>query len=242
MTGRSRPDFMVTGLIPNTGYMISVFSVNPKGPSDRMVLQAFTAKSDELFETSESALTNMDGFQVCRNVEKIPFYWQKDTNWVQCSNKIYKKFFKKSNWAYVTFYKMFFNVFQFTPILGILVTVGAAIGIVFLSISAYFCVRKKSYASSSVPKSPESRPNNTTYSVGYSVGGNVVITESNVAMKKDSLDFNTSTRHNPDVIPMANGKSGRFLNMTAKNRFFNNKQPQIPLKYITFLFFLIFRW
>ena len=64
ITGRSRPDFVLTGLIPDTGYMISVFSVNAKGQSDRMVLQAYTQKSDQLFETNESALTNMDGFQV----------------------------------------------------------------------------------------------------------------------------------------------------------------------------------
>ena len=64
LDGRTRPDFMLTGLIPDTGYTISVFAVNPKGQSDRMVLQAYTQKSDQLFETNESALTNMDGFQV----------------------------------------------------------------------------------------------------------------------------------------------------------------------------------
>ena len=64
LTGRSRPDFVLTGLIPDTGYTISVYALNPKGQSDRMVLQAYTQKSDQLFETNESALTNMDGFQV----------------------------------------------------------------------------------------------------------------------------------------------------------------------------------
>ena len=64
ITARARPDFMLTGLIPDTGYMISVYAVNAKGQSDRMVLQAYTQKSDQLFETNESALTNMDGFQV----------------------------------------------------------------------------------------------------------------------------------------------------------------------------------
>ena len=86
MTGRNRPDFMLTGLIPDTGYMISVYAVNAKGQSDRMVLQAYTQKSDQLFETNESALTNMDGFQL-------------------------------------------------TPVFGILMTVGCAMAIVFLSIS-----------------------------------------------------------------------------------------------------------
>lgn len=64
LTGRVRPDFMLTGLIPDTGYMISVYAVNLKGRSDRMTLQAYTQKSDQLFETNESALTNLDGFQV----------------------------------------------------------------------------------------------------------------------------------------------------------------------------------
>ena len=77
---------LVTGLTPNTGYMISVYAVNAKGESDRMVIQAYTQKSDQLFETNESALTNMDGFQL-------------------------------------------------TPIFGILMTVGCAMAIVFLSIS-----------------------------------------------------------------------------------------------------------
>ena len=77
---------MLTGLTPNTGYMISVYAVNAKGESDRMVIQAYTQKSDQLFETNESALTNMDGFQL-------------------------------------------------TPVFGILMTVGCAMAIVFLSIS-----------------------------------------------------------------------------------------------------------
>ena len=41
-----------------------MYAVNKKGNSDRMVLQAYTQKSDQLIETYESALTNMDGFQV----------------------------------------------------------------------------------------------------------------------------------------------------------------------------------
>jgi len=100
MSGKHRPDFMLTGLIPDTGYMISVYAVNAKGQSDRMVLQAYTQKSDQLFETNESALTNMDGFQL-------------------------------------------------TPVFGVLMTVGCSMAIVFLSISAYFCVRKRSPRGSS---------------------------------------------------------------------------------------------
>lgn len=54
----------MTGLKPDTGYMITIIASNPKGYSDRRVLQAFTIKSDgltQLIETNESALaTNMD--------------------------------------------------------------------------------------------------------------------------------------------------------------------------------------
>ena len=66
LSNPSRPNFYVTGLHPDTGYMISVMAQNAKGHSDRMMLQAFTLKSDglrQLFETSESALaTNMDDY------------------------------------------------------------------------------------------------------------------------------------------------------------------------------------
>ena len=58
------PSFYLTGLKPDTGYMISIVASNSKGYSDRRVLQAFTIKSDgltQLIETNESALaTNMD--------------------------------------------------------------------------------------------------------------------------------------------------------------------------------------
>ena len=67
MTGQIKPDFILTDLIPDTGYMISVYAFNNKGKSDRMVLQAYTQSSEQLFETNESALTNMDGFQVILN-------------------------------------------------------------------------------------------------------------------------------------------------------------------------------
>ncbi len=179
---------MVTGLHPDTGYVVSVFSSNSKGKSDRMNLQAFTLKSSELFETSESALTNMDGFQL-------------------------------------------------TPILGVLLIVGGAMTIVFLAISAYFCVRKNSDPGSTSsggsgdqnqgnapPPSSRLAKNATTvngnakvtppssdqnhrlpqpptdnghssFSVGYTVtngsDGRVVITDSN------NLDLNCG----PDVVP-----------------------------------------
>ena len=67
MTGQIKPDFILTDLKPDTGYMISVYAFNNKGKSDRMVLQAYTQSSEQLFETNESALTNMDGFQVILN-------------------------------------------------------------------------------------------------------------------------------------------------------------------------------
>ena len=64
ITNPSVPSFYLTGLKPDTGYMITIIASNPKGYSDRRVLQAFTIKSDgltQLIETNESALaTNMD--------------------------------------------------------------------------------------------------------------------------------------------------------------------------------------
>ena len=64
MTNPTSPSFYLTGLTPDTGYMIAIVASNPKGYSDRRALQAFTIKSDgltQLIETNESALaTNMD--------------------------------------------------------------------------------------------------------------------------------------------------------------------------------------
>ena len=152
MTGRIKPDFILTGLIPDTGYMISVYAVNTKGHSDRMVLQAYTQKSDQLFETNESALTNMDGFQI-------------------------------------------------TPIFGILMTVGCAAAVLFLSISAYFCIRRRPNNHGSTTNStsnyrPTTGPPTT---VGYnSSNGNVVIRETNALPKK---------KENPDIVPNTNPNS-----------------------------------
>ena len=55
-----RPSFLVTGLRPDTGYVVSVTSSNAKGASEARMVQAFTLKSDglrQLIETSESALS-----------------------------------------------------------------------------------------------------------------------------------------------------------------------------------------
>ena len=64
ITNPNVPSFYLTGLKPDTGYMITIVASNPKGYSDRRVLQAFTIKSDgltQLIETNESALaTNID--------------------------------------------------------------------------------------------------------------------------------------------------------------------------------------
>ena len=64
ITNPKVPNFYLTGLKPDTGYVITIIASNPKGYSDRRVLQAFTIKSDgltQLIETNESALaTNMD--------------------------------------------------------------------------------------------------------------------------------------------------------------------------------------
>ena len=63
-TNPTSPSFYLTGLKPDTGYVITIVATNAKGYSDRRVLQAFTIKSDgltQLIETNESALaTNMD--------------------------------------------------------------------------------------------------------------------------------------------------------------------------------------
>lgn len=53
------PRFYVTGLRPDTGYVVSVTAVNAKGSSDALMVRAYTRKSDglrQLIETSESAL------------------------------------------------------------------------------------------------------------------------------------------------------------------------------------------
>ena len=64
MTNPASPSFYLTGLKPDTGYMITIVASNSKGYSDRRALQAFTIKSDgltQLIETNESALaTNID--------------------------------------------------------------------------------------------------------------------------------------------------------------------------------------
>jgi len=64
MTNPTSPSFYLTGLTPDTGYMIAIVASNTKGYSARRALQAFTIKSDgltQLIETNESALaTNMD--------------------------------------------------------------------------------------------------------------------------------------------------------------------------------------
>ena len=53
------PRFYVTGLRPDTGYVVSVTAINAKGSSDALMVRAYTRKSDglrQLIETSESAL------------------------------------------------------------------------------------------------------------------------------------------------------------------------------------------
>ena len=168
MTGRIKPDFILTGLIPDTGYMISVYSVNSKGNSDRMVLQAYTQKSNQLIETYESALTNMDGFQVI-----LKFF----TNQKEISKT---------------------KPFQITPLFGILMTLGCAAAVLFLSISAYFCIRRRPnnhHGSTTANTNSTSNYRTTTAapSVGYNSSNcNVVIRETNALPKK---------KENPDIVP-----------------------------------------
>ena len=85
--------------------------------------------------------------------------------------------------------------------MGVLLIVGSSIALVFLTISAYFCVRKRLVSRggggttgnrNSGGGGAEIRP----YSVGYNVeSSNVVVSEAN--------EFETSM--NPDVIPRSKG-------------------------------------
>ena len=79
---------------------------------------------------------------------------------------------------------------------GILI-VGAAIALVFLSISAYFCVRKRFVSTGSMNNRTSGTDNHTaTYSVGYNVESNAIITETEY----------DSASANPDLIPRPKGR------------------------------------
>ena len=84
--------------------------------------------------------------------------------------------------------------FQLTPVMGVLLIVGSSITLVFLTISAYFCVRKR-LVNRGTGNRNSGGAEIRTYSVGYNVESNVVVTEAN--------EFDTSM--NPDVIPRSKG-------------------------------------
>ena len=84
--------------------------------------------------------------------------------------------------------------------MGVRLIVGSSIALVFLTISAYFCVRKRLVSRGG--GTTGNRNSNgggaeiRTYSVGYNVeSSNVVVSEAN--------EFETSM--NPDVIPRSKG-------------------------------------
>ena len=80
--------------------------------------------------------------------------------------------------------------------MGILLIIGSAIALVFLTISAYFCVRKRfTSVSGTTNRNSGTDIRTATYSVGYNVESNVVIAE--------PQEFDTSI--NPDVIPRSKG-------------------------------------
>ena len=80
--------------------------------------------------------------------------------------------------------------------MGVLLIVGSSITLVFLTISAYFCVRKRLVSRGTTGNRNSGGAEIRTYSVGYNVeSSNVVVTEAN--------EFDTSM--NPDVIPRSKG-------------------------------------
>ena len=83
--------------------------------------------------------------------------------------------------------------------MGVLLIVGSSITLVFLTISAYFCVRKRLVSRGGGTTGNRNSGGGAeirTYSVGYNVeSSNVVVSEAN--------EFETSM--NPDVIPRSKG-------------------------------------
>ena len=113
-----------------------------------------------------------------------------------------KKFFKKATplASFTLYIPIYLSYFQLTPVMGVLLIVGSSIALVFLTISAYFCVRKRLVSrgggSSTGNRNSGGGAEIRTYSVGYNVeSSNVVVSEAN--------EFETSM--NPDVIPRSKG-------------------------------------
>ena len=114
-----------------------------------------------------------------------------------------KKFFKKAtpSASFTLYIPIYLSYFQLTPVMGVLLIVGSSIALVFLTISAYFCVRKRLVSrggggTTGNRNSGGGGAEIRTYSVGYNVeSSNVVVSEAN--------EFETSM--NPDVIPRSKG-------------------------------------
>ena len=81
--------------------------------------------------------------------------------------------------------------------MGGLLILGSAIAIVFLFISGYCFVRKRFVSTGSMNNRTSGTDNHTaTYSVGYNVESNAIITETEY----------DSASANPDLIPRPKGK------------------------------------
>ena len=87
--------------------------------------------------------------------------------------------------------------------------------LVFLAISAFFCLRRRPTAmpqtaqNNSGQQPSNERPTTTAYSVGYSVAGNVTISESKASPKSNQvgMEFKSLTKTgNPDVVPRGKRK------------------------------------
>lgn len=70
------PEFRAVGLKPATGYIVSIYSTNARGTSDRLNFHVFTSNeldNPNILETNESALTNSSKFNEPTNFLKVVF-------------------------------------------------------------------------------------------------------------------------------------------------------------------------
>ena len=98
---------------------------------------------------------------------------------------------------------------QITPIFGILMTVGCAMAIVFLSISAYFCIRRRT------------RPNNPQNSVPnqFQVQFSTQNQNPNIVIRENILPSKMA-ENSPDLVPTQNqAESGGFEIEGDKTKF-----------------------
>eukprot|EP00094_Tigriopus_californicus_P009665 TCALIF_09318-PA protein Name:"Similar to Nphs1 Nephrin (Rattus norvegicus)" AED:0.04 eAED:0.04 QI:0/0.81/0.83/0.91/0.72/0.83/12/176/948 len=75
-TRAEEPEFRAVGLKPATGYIVSIYSTNARGTSDRLNFHVFTSNeldNPNILETNESALTNSSKFNEPTNFLKAVF-------------------------------------------------------------------------------------------------------------------------------------------------------------------------